>query len=133
MELLQESKPEASFNTVTEISVQQQRDAWEAAWNRFKNNSEPIEQVEDVPWPLMSCDDDDENLRLLLDRWMDERKQRDFLRKIVLSFHPDKFFPRFQDQIVDDSTLRASIQEMLNAIYRLAWSAMKDLSNAGND
>lgn len=129
-----EKRPELSFNTVKRASRRNQRQEWKNKWAFFKEDSARVEGVDDIPWPIEFFEDDaNEDPQLLLDSEMNENKQRHFLRTLMLNFHPDKFLPRFQDRFVDDANVHESIQNRLYVVYDFIFSALRDLSNAGED
>jgi hypothetical protein len=113
---------------VSTKSLRQERETWEERWNRFSQDDSPISTLQDIPWP-------DENNPFNLDRLMSEEEQRNYLRKMILRFHADKFFPTFRhrlDHYVNDEQL-SLIRDNLNELNASAQSIRKVLLGNSSD
>ena len=112
------------------VSIAELRLQWEEDWNQFKDDKTKISSIDDIPWPS-SLDGD---CPLLLDSRMAEDEQRDFLRTMMLRFHPDKFLPKYYRRFKRGvKGLLESIKERLEDLQRDIVDAKNELEPRGDN
>lgn len=83
----------------TDRGTARKRQEWEAAWERFDADENPITHINDIPWPVGSTP----NNPFYLDDKMGEEEQLAFVRRMILRFHADKFMPKYGHRFKEES------------------------------
>jgi len=98
-------------------------------WKEFKSQKPEIHSLLDIPWPGGELVTDDNVLGL--DREMTEAEQRQYIRALLLRYHPDRFLAAFGRLISynDAGGLRDKIIDQLNAIVQKCMETLRQLQN----
>jgi hypothetical protein len=113
------------------VSVAELRSQWEDKWIAFDNDQTEITSIDDIPWPSNL---DDDSPSLLLDSRMSEDEQRQFLRKTMLRFHPDRFLPKFRRRFKSGvKGLPESIKKRVEGLQRQIVDAKNELEPRGEN
>lgn len=104
-------------------SSQAQFSLWQEAWSRFKEGSDHIESLFDIPYPPEWNND---SYPLAIHPSMSVSKQRKQLWSYLRIYHTDKFFPRFGHRLSSEA-VKGGVQIILKQITRKCLEILESL------
>lgn len=95
-------------------AMQELRLKWKYEWNEFQQIGSAIGSLNDVVWPPNW---NDSASYFAIDRDISEEEFREFTRLIRISYHPDKFLPRFR-KLITNPNVENAIKKRLEDVMR---------------
>ena len=87
---------------------------WRYEWNKFQQIDSTIDSLNDVVWPPNW---NNPSSYFAIDRDILEQEFREFTRLIRISYHPDKFLPRFR-RLISNPNVEDEIKKRLEDVMR---------------
>ncbi|KAL7545838.1 hypothetical protein ACHAWF_009187 [Thalassiosira exigua] len=103
--------------------------SWQCQWDSFVTSSNPIEKLDDIPYPP---DWSDDQHPLALHDAMSVSEQRKLLRGFLRAYHPDKFLSRFGKRILSETVCGAS-KKVIEEITRTCAEILDTLQSDDGD